>query len=100
MASIGILQIIAYFVVLLAITKPMGLFMTRIFQGERTFLHPVLRPVEVFMYKLAGVREDREQRWTQYAGGLLAFSIFGFLFAYVIQRAQAYLPYPGSFLNP
>jgi K+-transporting ATPase ATPase A chain len=95
MTAVGIFGVVAYFVILLAITKPMGVFMTRIFQGERTFLHPILRPVETLIYRLAGVREDTEQRWTQYAGGLLAFSIFGFLFAYVIQRTQAYLP-----LNP
>jgi len=95
MTSIGVLQIVIYFLILLAITKPVGLFMTRVFNGERTFLHPVLRWLEVLIYKLSGVREDAEQRWTQYSGALLSFSVFGFLLAYVIQRAQAYLP-----LNP
>jgi K+-transporting ATPase ATPase A chain len=60
-----------------------------------SFLHPVLRWLETLIDRLAGVREDAEQRWTQYAGALLSFSLFGFLLAYVIQRAQAYLP-----LNP
>jgi K+-transporting ATPase ATPase A chain len=91
----GILQIVIYFLVVLAITKPVGIFMTRLFAGERTFLHPVLRWLEVLVYKLSGVREDVEQRWTQYAGALLSFSVFGFFLAYVLQRAQAYLP-----LNP
>jgi len=95
MTSIGVLQIVVYFLILLAITKPVGLFMTRVFNGERTFLHPVLRWLETLIYKLSGVREDAEQRWTQYSGALLSFSVFGFLLAYVIQRAQAYLP-----LNP
>jgi K+-transporting ATPase ATPase A chain len=95
MTSIGVLQIVIYFLILLAITKPVGLYMTRVFNGERTFLHPVLRWLETLIYKLSGVREDAEQRWTQYAGALLSFSVFGFLLAYVIQRAQAYLP-----LNP
>jgi potassium-transporting ATPase potassium-binding subunit len=95
MTSIGVLQIVIYFLILLAITKPVGLYMARVFNGERTFLHPVLRWMEVLIYKLSGVREDAEQRWTQYAGALLSFSIFGFVLAYVIQRAQAYLP-----LNP
>jgi len=95
MTSIGVLQIFVYFLILLAITKPVGLFMTRVFNGERTFLHPVLRWLETLIYKLSGVREDAEQRWTQYSGALLAFSVFGFLLAYLIQRAQAYLP-----LNP
>jgi K+-transporting ATPase ATPase A chain len=78
-----------------AVTKPAGIFMTRVFNGERTFLHPVLRWLEVLIYKMSGVREDVEQRWTQYSGALLSFSVFGFLLAYVLQRAQAYLP-----LNP
>ena len=95
MTSIGVLQIVIYFLILLAITKPVGLYMTRVFNGERTFLHPVLRWLETLIYKLSGVREDAEQRWTQYAGALLSFSVFGFVLAYVIQRAQAYLP-----LNP
>jgi K+-transporting ATPase ATPase A chain len=91
----GIFQIVIYFLVVLAITKPVGIFITRLFAGERTFLHPVLRWLEVLIYKLSGVREDVEQRWTQYAGALLSFSLFGFFLAYVLQRAQAYLP-----LNP
>ena len=95
MTSTGVLQIFIYFLILLAVTKPVGLYMTRVFNGERTFLHPVLRWLETLIYKLAGVREDAEQRWTQYAGALLSFSVVGFLLAYVIQRAQAYLP-----LNP
>jgi K+-transporting ATPase ATPase A chain len=95
MTSTGVLQIIIYFLILLALTKPVGLYMTRVFNGERTFLHPVLRWLEALIYKLSGVREDAEQRWTQYSGALLSFSLFGFLLAYVIQRAQAYLP-----LNP
>ena len=64
MTSIGILQILVFFGLILLVTKPVGLFMSRLFQGERTFLHPVLRPVEVLVYKLCGVREDQEQRWT------------------------------------
>jgi K+-transporting ATPase ATPase A chain len=91
----GVFQIAIFFLILIAITKPVGLFMTRVFNGERTFLHPVLRWLEVLIYKLSGVREDVEQRWTQYSGALLSFSVFGFLLAYVLQRAQAYLP-----LNP
>jgi potassium-transporting ATPase potassium-binding subunit len=95
MTSTGVLQVVIYFLILLALTKPVGLYMTRVFNGERTFLHPVLRWLEALIYKLSGVREDAEQRWTQYSGALLSFSLFGFLLAYVIQRAQAYLP-----LNP
>jgi K+-transporting ATPase ATPase A chain len=93
MTSIGILQIAVFFGILLLLTKPLGLFMARLFQGERTFLHPVLRPVESLIYKLCGIREEAEQRWTQYAAGLLWFSVFCFLFVYGIQRLQGLLPF-------
>ena len=67
--------------------------MARVFQGQRTFLHPLLRPVERLIYRLAGVREDTEQRWTQYAASVIAFSVASFLFVYVIQRLQGILPF-------
>ena len=67
MSALGILHIAVYFVLILAITKPMGAYMAKVFQGQRTFLHPLLRPVERLIYRLIGVREDTEQRWTQYA---------------------------------
>jgi K+-transporting ATPase ATPase A chain len=95
MTSIGIAQILLFFGLILLVTKPVGLFMSRLFQGERTFLHPILRPLEVLVYKLCGVREDQEQRWTQYAASLLSVSIFSFLFVYAFQRLQGHLP-----LNP
>ena len=75
MTAIGIYQILFFFLIILALTKPLGAFMARVFQGERTFLHPVLRPLERLIYRLSGVREDVEQRWTQYAASVLAFSI-------------------------
>ena len=93
MSTLGIVQIIAFFIVVLALTKPIGAFMARLFQGERTFLHPLLRPVERLIYRLAGVREDVEQRWTQYAASLIAFSVASFLFVYFIQRLQGILPF-------
>jgi K+-transporting ATPase ATPase A chain len=93
MTSIGVLQIAVFFGILLLLTKPLGLFMAKLFQGERTFLHTILRPVESLIYKLCGIREDAEQRWTQYAGGILSFSVFAFLFAYIIQRLQGVLPF-------
>src|SRR5215467_5930330 len=95
MTSIGILQILLFFGLILALTKPIGLFMARVFSGERTFLHPLLRPIEVVTYRLCGVREDQEQRWTQYAASLLAFSFASLLFVYFFQRLQGWLP-----LNP
>jgi potassium-transporting ATPase potassium-binding subunit len=95
MTQNGLLQIAIYFLIILALTKPVGVFMARLFDGKRTFLHPVLRPLEALTYKLVGVNESTEQRWTQYTASLLAFSAFGFLFVYALQRLQGVLP-----LNP
>src|SRR5262245_21917671 len=95
MTSIGILQILVFFGLILAVTKPVGLFMSRLYQGQRTFLHPLIRPIEVLVYKLCGVREDQEQRWTQYTASVLAFSLLAFLFPYALMRLQGILP-----LNP
>src|SRR6516162_3115240 len=93
MTSAGVLQIGIYFALILICAKPLGAFMARVFEGERTFLHPVLRWLEVLTYKAAGVREDVEQRWTQYAASLLSFSIFGFILVYLLQRLQGLLPF-------
>ncbi len=93
MTRAGVLQIAIFFGLILACAKPIGLYMAHVFQGQRTFMHPVFRWLEVLTYRLAGVREDVEQRWTQYTASLLSFSIFGFLLVYLIQRAQGYLPF-------
>src|SRR5215510_11124709 len=95
MTGSGVLQIALFFALILVCTKPLGAFMAKVFEGQRTFLHPVLRWLEVMTYKLSGIREDVEQRWTHYAASLLSFSIFGFLLTYLLQRAQGFLP-----LNP
>src|SRR5262245_23581011 len=95
MTSVGILQILAFFGLILLVTKPIGLFMARVFEGKRTFLHPVVRPLETTIYRLCGVRENEEQRWTQYAASVLSFSFFAFVFTYAIVRLQGVLP-----LNP
>ena len=95
MTTNGVLQILVFFGITVLVTKPLGLFMSRLFQGERTFLHPLCRPLEVLVYKLCGVRENDEQRWTQYAASLLSFSLVGFLFTYALMRLQGWLP-----LNP
>jgi K+-transporting ATPase ATPase A chain len=92
MTAYGVVQIAVYFALILAATKPMGSYMARVFSGQRTFLQPVLHPIERLCYRLAGVREDAEQRWTVYAGSLLSFSFFSFLLAYLLQRMQAWLP--------
>jgi potassium-transporting ATPase potassium-binding subunit len=93
MTSNGLLNIAIFFLVILAVTKPLGIFMARLFEGERTFLHPVFRPVERLVYRIGGVHEDEEQHWTQYTFSLLAFSLVSFLFAYLIQRLQGILPF-------
>src|SRR3984893_7789102 len=93
MTSLGILQILAFFALIAVCTKPLGAFMARVFEGRRTFLHPILRWLEVLTYKVSGVREDTEQRWTQYTASLLSFSVFGFLLVYLLQRAQGFLPF-------
>src|SRR6185436_14321171 len=91
----GWLQIAIYFAVLTALVVPLGRFMARVFEGERTFLSPALRPVEVLIYRVSGVNETREQHWTTYTVAMLLFNAAGFLLAYAIQRLQGVLP-----LNP
>src|SRR5271157_4018353 len=93
MTSLGILQIALFFALILICAKPLGAYMARVFEGQRTFMHPVLRWLEVLTYKLIGVREEVEQRWTQYTAALLSFSIFGFLLVYLLQRTQGLLPF-------
>jgi K+-transporting ATPase ATPase A chain len=84
-----------YVVVLLALAKPLGLYMTAVYEGRHTWLHPIVRPVERGIYRLAGVDEEREQGWKGYLIAILAFNLLGFLLLYVILRAQGHLP-----LNP
>lgn len=93
MTTQAVCQIVFFAAVILALTKPLGLYMARVFSGERTFAHPVLRPVERTIYRLAGVHEGDEQRWTGYAGALLAFTTVSFLLTYGIQRLQGLLPF-------
>jgi K+-transporting ATPase ATPase A chain len=91
----GWLQIALYAVLVVLLAKPMGGYMTRVFAGERTLLRPVLRPIEVGIYKVCGVREEDEQHWVSYAAAMLAFSFAGFVIMYALQRLQNVLP-----LNP
>ena len=95
MTLLGIAQIVIFFAVVIAITKPIGVFMHRVFEGERTFLHPVFRPLERLIYWLGGVREGEEQSWIRYSASMISLSIFSFLFVYLLQRLQGHLP-----LNP
>ena len=89
----GWLQILVFFALILAVTKPLGVFMAHVFSQEKTFLDPVLRPVERLIYKLTGVDEEREMRWTEYAVAMLLFSLVSMLILYLIQRLQSYLPF-------
>src|ERR1700736_2392681 len=93
MTSLGILQILIFFALIFVCTKPLGAYMARVFEGQRAFMHPMLRWLEVLTYKVSGVSEEVEQRWTQYTASLLSFSIFGFLLVYFLQRAQGFLPF-------
>jgi K+-transporting ATPase ATPase A chain len=91
----GWLQIVVFLALIFAVTRPMGVFMTRVFSRERTFLDPVLRPIERLLYRLTGVDESHEMRWTEYATAMLLFSAVSMLLLYVMQRIQGMLP-----LNP
>ncbi|MEJ7710834.1 MAG: potassium-transporting ATPase subunit KdpA [Pyrinomonadaceae bacterium] len=88
----GWLQILFFFLIILAVTKPLGVFMARLFSGERTFMHPVLRPVERLLYRLTGVDEARDMRWTEYALAILLYSIVSMFVLYLLQRLQGVLP--------
>ena len=93
MTANGWLQILIFIAIVIALAKPIGLFMTHVFAGERTFLHPVLRPVERLLYRLTGVDEKREMHWTEYAVAMLLFSVVSLVLLYLIQRLQGYLPF-------
>lgn len=89
----GWLQILLFFAIILIVTKPMGIFMAHVFNRERTFLDPVLRPVERLIYRLTGVNEQREMKWTEYAVAMLLFSGVSMIVLYLIQRLQGVLPF-------
>jgi len=93
MTTIGWIQILLYCAIIVAITPVLGGYMTRVFNGERTFLSPVLRPVEAAIYWAGGVDEKREQHWLMYVVGMLLFHVGGFLILYVLMRVQALLPF-------
>jgi K+-transporting ATPase ATPase A chain len=86
----GWIQIAIYCVIVLALVKPLGWYMTRVFNGERTFLSPVLRPIESGLYWLGGVDETREQSWLTYTVGMLLFHVGGFLILYTLMRVQGW----------
>lgn len=93
MTANGWLQIILFLVLILLVTKPMGVFMAHVFNRERTFLDPVLKPIERLIYKLTGVNAEREMRWTEYAVAMLLFSGVSMVVLYLLQRLQGVLPF-------
>src|SRR5258707_3893400 len=100
MTGNGWFQIFLLLGATLAVTKPLGIFMTRVFNREKTFLDPVLRPVEKLVYRLTGVDEQDEMRWTEYTVAMLLFSGVSMVLLYLIQRAQLWLPFnPQKMVN-
>ncbi len=95
MHTTDFVQFAVYAAIILALTPVLGGYMAKVFTGERTFLYPLLRPVERLIYGICGVREDAEQSWKRYAGHLLLFAVVGIVSTYAVLRLQKYLP-----LNP
>src|ERR1700683_3920545 len=93
MTVIGWIQILLFCAIIVALVKPLGWYMTRVFNGERTLLSPILRPVEAGLYWLGGVDEKREQHWLTYTVAMLLFHVGGFLILYAVMRLQATLPF-------
>ena len=93
MTVIGWIQIFLFCAVIVALVKPLGWYMTRVFDGERTLLSPLLRPVEIAIYWIGGVDEKREQHWVTYTVAMLFFHVGGFLILYALMRLQAVLPF-------
>src|SRR3984885_6244654 len=93
MTAIGWIQILLYCAIIVALVKPLGWYMTRVFNGERTFLSPVLRPVEAGLARAGRVGESREQHWLTYTVAMLLFHVGGFVILYAVMRFQAVLPF-------
>jgi K+-transporting ATPase ATPase A chain len=95
MTANGWFQILLYLFLIFLATKPVGIFMTHVFNREKTFLDPVLRPIERLLYRLTAVEENHEMRWTEYSISMLLFSVVSMLLLYLLERVQQFLP-----LNP
>jgi potassium-transporting ATPase potassium-binding subunit len=89
------LQLLFYMTVLIALAKPVGLFMSKVYLGEKTFLDPLMRPIEKLIYRLSDVHPDQEMNWKVYAFAMMLFNVLGLLVVYLLQRLQGFLP-----LNP
>ena len=93
----SVLQVVIFLVLVLLVTKPLGLYLTKVFAGERTWLSPVLVPVERLLYWLSGINAEEEYKWTRYVIDMLLFSVAGMLLLYLLERTQQL---HGSFFNP
>src|ERR1700685_4227889 len=100
MTTNGWMQIFVFLALILAITKPLGVFMARVFSGERTFLDPAVRPFERLLYRVTGVDEKHEMSWTEYAVSMLLFSGVSMLLLYLIERVQQFLPWNPQKFGP
>src|SRR5260370_39975765 len=93
----SVLQVLLFLAIVLLLTKPLGLYLYKIFNGERTWLSPVFVPVERFFYRLCGINPEEEQKWTGYMISVLIFSVLGMLLLYLIEPDQQL---PRSIFNP
>ncbi len=93
----GVLQVLIFLVIVLLVTRPIGLYMTKVFSGERTWLSPVWAPVERLFYRLSGINPEEEQKWTGYVISMLIFSLVGMLLLYLFERTQQW---HGTLFNP
>src|SRR5271165_5884417 len=93
MTANGWLQFVAFFAVLLLLMRPLGIYIARVLEGEKTFLDPVLRPVERLIYRVSGVEAGVEMNWREYTVAMLLFSFVSLLLTYLIERAQHFLPW-------
>jgi potassium-transporting ATPase potassium-binding subunit len=93
MSANGWLQFVVYSLVLLMTVKPVGIYLVRVLEGQKTWLDPILRPIERLTYKLCGVNADREMNWREYAFAMLGFSAVTMILTYIIERAQTVLPW-------
>jgi len=93
MTANGWLQFVVFFAVLLLLMRPLGLYIARVLEGQKTFLDPLLRPIERLIYRACGIQAEQEMSWQQYSIAMLIFSFVSLLLTYVIERAQAFLPW-------
>src|SRR5215471_10272435 len=93
MTANGWIQFLIFFGLLLALMRPLGIYIARVLEGERTFLSPVLAPIERAVYKVCGIEPSEEMTWREYSVALLLFSLVSMVLTYVIERAQHFLPW-------